>query len=551
MEIISLTILTRRGVVVNQVQLVDVDDIAAPIQEVTPGGNSLFTLRELKKGPFSSHNTNTGIQEYTASETLVQIATLAGNIFTANILTYKGRTRSAFLGFNAQFVAGTIIPWLGGSKFYYQEDSDPDLVEYTCRETPAQILTQLQNNILFSGWKLNGNTNGIEKYIGTNDNYNFPVRTNGVEMFRFNADGSIKYPQGASLGYVLESDAIGNASWQPGSGSVATTSLDPAISHISTPPGGPATGDRYLVLATGTGAWVGQDNNVAEWDGTAWVFTIPALADYIYITDTLTTLQWDGTAWIVKPGISILQNGNTLGASGVRIGSNDAFPIWLKTNNTLRVRIDGTTGGVRMVSSLQVGYLATAPIAQFQVRGSGNTSATVNMKLTDIGGAELFNVLDDGSVGVATIAPLAMFHVNKSGVGTVMLGNFLDNAGGWFHVASVSGGNGILFSNGGTSTGDTTSYRVQIMGGIGGDIRVFDNLGAIKVAIKGDAGAMANRIRLITDGGADSLLVNALTGQINSLTVKVGNAGLVTGDLYKDTAANILANGDYVIGMKA
>lgn len=146
MEIISLTVLTRRGVAVNQVQLIDVDDIAAPIQEVTPGGFASFTLRELKKGPFASHNTNTGIQEYTTNETLAQIAVLAGSIFTVNILTYKGRTRSAFLGFNAEFITGTIIPFAGGSKFYYQEDSDPDLVEYTCRQTPAAILAQITSN---------------------------------------------------------------------------------------------------------------------------------------------------------------------------------------------------------------------------------------------------------------------------------------------------------------------------------------------------------------------------------------------------------------------
>lgn len=34
-------------------------------------------------------------------------------------------------------------------------------------------------------------------------------------------------------------------------------------------------------------------------------------------------------------------------------------------------------------------------------------------------------------------------------------------------------------------------------------------------------------------------------------TLQTGNAGLVTGETYKDTAANILANGDYVMGIKA
>lgn len=37
----------------------------------------------------------------------------------------------------------------------------------------------------FLGWALGGNTNGSEKYIGTNDNFSFPIRCNGIEIGRF------------------------------------------------------------------------------------------------------------------------------------------------------------------------------------------------------------------------------------------------------------------------------------------------------------------------------------------------------------------------------
>lgn len=39
-------------------------------------------------------------------------------------------------------------------------------------------------------WKLDGNTNGAEKYIGTNDNFALPFRTNNIEVARFTTDGS-------------------------------------------------------------------------------------------------------------------------------------------------------------------------------------------------------------------------------------------------------------------------------------------------------------------------------------------------------------------------
>ena len=39
-------------------------------------------------------------------------------------------------------------------------------------------------------WKVNGNTNGVEEYIGTNDNFALPFRTNNIEVARFTTDGS-------------------------------------------------------------------------------------------------------------------------------------------------------------------------------------------------------------------------------------------------------------------------------------------------------------------------------------------------------------------------
>ena len=59
--------------------------------------------------------------------------------------------------------------------------------------------------------------------------------------------------------------------------------LDPVIAQISTPPPTgpmpynvpPIIGDRYLVLTGAVGLWAGQVNNIAEWDGAVWVFTVP------------------------------------------------------------------------------------------------------------------------------------------------------------------------------------------------------------------------------------------------------------------------------------
>ncbi|MCS7074417.1 MAG: hypothetical protein NZ108_08120, partial [Bacteroidia bacterium] len=40
-------------------------------------------------------------------------------------------------------------------------------------------------------WRLDGNTNGVLRYIGTNDNFDFPIRTNGTERMRVTAGGNV------------------------------------------------------------------------------------------------------------------------------------------------------------------------------------------------------------------------------------------------------------------------------------------------------------------------------------------------------------------------
>ena len=44
---------------------------------------------------------------------------------------------------------------------------------------------------------------------------------------------------------------------------------------LATPPAMPSTGDRYIVATGGTGAWVGKDGQIAEFDGSVWVFSVP------------------------------------------------------------------------------------------------------------------------------------------------------------------------------------------------------------------------------------------------------------------------------------
>ena len=69
------------------------------------------------------------------------------------------------------------------------------------------------------------------------------------------------------------------------------------INFTNTPPGSPNTGDRYVITATASGDWTGKENQIAEWNVTAWEFTVPN-EGYALRNDTENTMMlYSGTAW--------------------------------------------------------------------------------------------------------------------------------------------------------------------------------------------------------------------------------------------------------------
>ena len=68
------------------------------------------------------------------------------------------------------------------------------------------------------------------------------------------------------------------------------------IDHsLATPPGSPSTGDVYIVAASATGDWAGQDGNIAYFDG-IWYFITPnielALTGIIAFTMCSLFYEW-------------------------------------------------------------------------------------------------------------------------------------------------------------------------------------------------------------------------------------------------------------------
>ena len=75
--------------------------------------------------------------------------------------------------------------------------------------------------------------------------------------------------------------------------------------ELADPPGSPAEDDRYIVIATATGDWVGHENDIAEWNGTAWDFFTPNLYWTVSIEDEGRQKTWNGTDWVFLADIIV------------------------------------------------------------------------------------------------------------------------------------------------------------------------------------------------------------------------------------------------------
>lgn len=83
------------------------------------------------------------------------------------------------------------------------------------------------------------------------------------------------------------------------------------LDELADPPGSPAEVDRYLVIATATGDWAGQEDDIAEYNGSAWDFTSPDTGMAVWVEDVGRQKVYNGTAWVAFG--TTVDHGNLIG----------------------------------------------------------------------------------------------------------------------------------------------------------------------------------------------------------------------------------------------
>lgn len=124
-------------------------------------------------------------------------------------------------------------------------------------------------------------------------------------------------------------DPVSN-NWIPLTNSTTNYFLRPVISRaLTTPPSTNLEGDRYLIAPGASGAWLGKDNQVAEYRNGSWVFTVPQ----------------DGYLLLVRAENKILLDyQGTWGAGGTWEVSDFSIPI--NPNDFIPKTDRGKNGGV-------------------------------------------------------------------------------------------------------------------------------------------------------------------------------------------------------------
>ena len=72
---------------------------------------------------------------------------------------------------------------------------------------------------------------------------------------------------------------------------------------LATPPGSPAAGDRYIVAATATGAWAGQETKIARYHS-SWEFYAPPTGLLAFDGGSSRLFRFTGSVWKTVPGIT-------------------------------------------------------------------------------------------------------------------------------------------------------------------------------------------------------------------------------------------------------
>lgn len=260
---------------------------------------------------------------------------------------------------------------------------------------------------------------------------------------------------------------------------------------------------------------------------------------------------------------NILTNCTVIGSNNTYSATDNKFIIG---NSNKNIFIDTTTGNFSVNQS--------NPTASAHITSTSALTSNFAFKIDTSSNAALFYVKNDAFVGIGNNAPTFSLDILRTSDSSIRIST---NSTGSYNGAKIlmnvaaatqcslgysSGSNAI------TLLTQTSAVRNFIFG-YGSDTTItttklayYNTFGGFGVNIALTSVSAVGHFRNSVVGVATDALIKADTsagvlrfavyngGKVAMAGLQTGNAGLSTGDLYVDTAANILANGDRVVGRK-
>lgn len=229
------------------------------------------------------------------------------------------------------------------------------------------------------------------------------------------------------------------------------------------------------------------------------------------------------------------------------------------------IRINGGSGDTNMMffdtSTFNVGINTQSPTSKLHVQGTDSTASNYALKVDNSASSPLFYARNDGYITTMAYNDTVSFLIGNKFSGDNTLKVQSDSSGRGFVVtenSNIVSGNGIqvLVTNSGTkiirSLSNVSGATVSHLGieSTGTSIGSPYFLSSAMLHIQGIDSTSSNFALKVDNSAGNSLLYIRNDGLFTAPLLPTSNAGLSTGDMYIDTAANILANGDKVVGWK-
>jgi hypothetical protein len=180
---------------------------------------------------------------------------------------------------------------------------------------------------------------------------------------------------------------------------------------LSSPPVGPAEGQRWIVGSSPSGAWAAHANEVAAWQDGGWRFYVPGSGWLAYVLDEAALLAWDGGAWVdaitTLTSLGALQNLTLLGVGTTADATN---PFSAKLNNALwaaKTVAEGGDGDLRYKLSKESGAGTLSLLFQDNFSGRAEIGLAgdddFHFKVSSDGSAWIDALVIDNASGSAKI----------------------------------------------------------------------------------------------------------------------------------------------------